>query len=208
MEEELKEILGEDTEKIEAIKKIVGEKFVPTGVLTERLNKEKENSKKFQEANVQLQKEYDDFKLSKMTEEEQAKELKKRADEENQKTKKRLNEYIARTIFSQNNISKEDYEGLLETIISTDEERTKAVAESICTIINKTKNDNMNQIKKQVINNTPKPEGGNDNSNGITSKLEMYEKNLADAQKAHDLVKIATYTRLVQEEKMKNKTSY
>lgn len=203
MEEELKEILGEDTEKIEAIKKIVGEKFVPTGVLTERLNKEKENSKKFQEANVQLQKEYDDFKLSKMTEEEQAKELKKRADEENQKTKKRLNEYIARTIFSQNNISKEDYEGLLETIISTDEERTKAVAESICTIINKTKNDNMNQIKKQVINNTPKPEGGNDNSNGITSKLEMYEKNLADAQKAHDLVKIATYTRLVQEEKMK-----
>lgn len=208
MEEELKEILGEDTEKIEAIKKIVGEKFVPTGVLTERLNKEKENSKKFQEANVQLQKEYDDFKLSKMTEEEQAKELKKRADEENQKTKKRLNEYIARTIFSQNNISKEDYEGLLETIISTDEERTKAVAESICTIINKTKKDNMNQIKKQVINNTPKPEGGNDNSNGITSKLEMYEKNLADAQKAHDLVKIATYTRLVQEEKMKNKTSY
>lgn len=208
MEEELKEILGEDTEKIEAIKKIVGEKFVPTGVLTERLNKEKENSKKFQEANVQLQKEYDDFKLSKMTEEEQAKELKKRADEENQKTKKRLNEYIARTIFSQNNISKEDYEGLLETIVSTDEERTKTVAESICTIINKTKNDNMNQIKKQVINNTPKPEGGNDNSNGITSKLEMYEKNLADAQKAHDLVKIATYTRLVQEEKMKNKTSY
>lgn len=208
MEEELKEILGEDTEKIEAIKKIVGEKFVPTGVLTERLNKEKENSKKFQEANVQLQKEYDDFKLSKMTEEEQAKELKKRADEENQKTKKRLNEYIARTIFSQNNISKEDYEGLLETIISTDEERTKAVAESICTIINKTKKDNMNQIKKQVINNTPKPEGGNDNSNGITSKLEMYEKNLTDAQKAHDLVKIATYTRLVQEEKMKNKTSY
>lgn len=208
MEEELKEILGEDTEKIEAIKKIVGEKFVPTGVLTERLNKEKENSKKFQEANVQLQKEYDDFKLSKMTEEEQAKELKKRADEENQKTKKRLNEYIARTIFSQNNISKEDYESLLETIITTDEERTKAMAESICTIINKTKNDNMNQIKKQVINNTPKPEGGNDNSNGITSKLEMYEKNLADAQKAHDLVKIATYTRLVQEEKMKNKTSY
>ena len=208
MEEELKEILGEDTEKIEAIKKIVGEKFVPTGVLTERLNKEKENSKKFQEANVQLQKEYDDFKLSKMTEEEQAKELKKRADEENQKTKKRLNEYIARTIFSQNNISKEDYESLLETIITTDEERTKAVAESICTIINKTKKDNMNQIKKQVINNTPKPEGGNDNSNGITSKLEMYEKNLADAQKAHDLVKIATYTRLVQEEKMKNKTSY
>lgn len=208
MEEELKEILGEDTEKIEAIKKIVGEKFVPTGVLTERLNKEKENSKKFQEANVQLQKEYDDFKLSKMTEEEQAKELKKRADEENQKTKKRLNEYIARTIFSQNNISKEDYEGLLETIISTDEERTKAVAESICAIINKTKKDNMNQIKKQVINNTPKPEGGNDNSNGITSKLEMYEKNLADAQKAHDLVKIATYTRLVQEEKMKNKISY
>ena len=208
MEEELKEILGEDTEKIEAIKKIVGEKFVPTRVLTERLNKEQENSKKFQEANVQLQKEYDDFKLSKMTEEEQAKELKKRADEENQKTKKRLNEYIARTIFSQNNISKEDYEGLLETIISTDEERTKAVAESICTIINKTKNDNMNQIKKQVINNTPKPEGGNDNSNGITSKLEMYEKNLTDAQKAHDLVKIATYTRLVQEEKMKNKTSY
>ena len=37
MDEELKELLGEDTEKIEAIKKMVGEKFVPTSVLTERV---------------------------------------------------------------------------------------------------------------------------------------------------------------------------
>ena len=203
MEEELKEILGEDAEKIEAVKKLVGEKFVPTGVLTERLNKEKQNTKKIQEANIQLQKEYDDFKLSKMTEEEQAKELKKRADEDNQKTLKRLNEYIARTIFSQNNVAKEDYESLLDTIVSTDEERTKKMAESICSIINKNKNDKMNQIKKQVLKDQPKPEGGNDNTNGITSKLEMYQQKLKEAKEKNDIVKIATYTRLVQEENMK-----
>lgn len=204
MEEELKEILGEDTEKIDAIKKMVGEKFVPTSVLTERLNKEKENSKKIQDANTQLQKEYDDFKLSKMTEEEQTKELQKRANEENQKILKELNEYVARTIFSQNNIAKDDYEQLLGTIVSTDKEKTKAIAEGICGIITKQKNDNMQQVKNEVLKNQPKPQGGNDNSNGVTTKLEMYEKNLEEAMKNNDIVKIATYTRLVQEEKIKN----
>lgn len=204
MDEELKELLGEDTEKIEAIKKMVGEKFVPTSVLTERLNKEKENTKKFQDANVELQKEYDDFKMSKMTEEEKAKALQVKADEENKKIMKELNEYVARTIFSQNNIAKEDYEDLLGTIVSTDKERTQAVAESICSIINKSKDENMQKLKSSVIKNQPKPEGGNDNTNGKTSTLEMYEEALEKANKEHDIVKIATYTRLVQEEKMKN----
>lgn len=204
MDEELKELLGEDTDKIEAIKKMVGEKFVPTSVLTERLNKEKENTKKFQNANAELQKAYDDFKMSKMTEEEKAKALQVKANEENQKILKELNEYVARTVFSQNNIAKEDYEGLLGNIVTTDKERTQAVAESICSIINKTKNDNMQKIKDSVINNQPKPEGGNVNTNGKTSSLETYEEALAEAQKKHDLVQIATYTRLIQEEKMKN----
>lgn len=204
MDEELKELLGEDTEKIEAIKKMVGEKFVPTSVLTERLNKEKENTKKFQDANVVLQKEYDEFKMSKMTEEEKTKALQLKADEENKKIMKELNEYVARTIFSQNNIAKEDYEDLLGTIVSTDKERTQAVAESICSIINKSKDENMQKLKSSVIKNQPKPEGGNDNTNGKTSTLEMYEEALEKANKEHDIVKIATYTRLVQEEKMKN----
>ena len=204
MDEELKELLGEDTEKIEAIKKMVGEKFVPTSVLTERLNKEKENTKKFQDANVELQKEYDDFKMSKMTEEEKAKALQVKADEENKKIIKERNEYVARTIFSQNNIAKEDYEDLLGTIVSTDKERTQAVAESICSIINKSKDENMQKLKSSVIKNQPKPEGGNDSTNGKTSTLEMYEEALEKANKEHDIVKIATYTRLVQEEKMKN----
>ena len=204
MDEELKELLGEDTEKIEAIKKMVGEKFVPTSVLTERLNKEKENTKKFQDANVVLQKEYDEFKMSKMTEEEKTKALQVKADEENKKIMKELNEYVARTIFSQNNIAKEDYEDLLGTIVSTDKERTQAVAESICSIINKSKDENMQKLKSSVIKNQPKPEGGNDNTNGKTSTLEMYEEALEKANKEHDIVKIATYTRLVQEEKMKN----
>ena len=116
---------------------------------------------------------------------------------------KRLNEYVARTIFSQNNVAQEDYESLLDTIISTDEEKTKMIAESICSIINKNKNENMNQIKKQVLQNQPKPEGGNDNTNGITSKLEMYQQKLKEAKEKNDIVKIATYTRLVQEENMK-----
>lgn len=204
MDEELKELLGEDTDKIEAIKKMVGEKFVPTSVLTERLNKEKENTKKFQNANAELQKAYDDFKMSKMTEEEKAKALQVKANEENQKILKELNEYVARTVFSQNNIAKEDYEGLLGNIVTTDKERTQAVAESICSIINKSKDENMQKLKSSVIKNQPKPEGGNDNTNGKTSTLEMYEEALEKANKEHDIVKIATYTRLVQEEKMKN----
>lgn len=203
MEEELKEILGEDTEKIEAIKKMVGEKFVPTSVLTERLNREKENSKKIQDANTQLQKEYDDFRLSKMTEEEKTKELQTRSDEEKQKILTELNEYVARTIFSQNNIDKDDYEELLGTIVSTDKEKTRTMAEGICAIITKQKNNNMQKVKEEVLKNQPKPSAGNDNSNGVTSKLEMYESNLEEAKKANDIVRIATYTRLVQEEKMK-----
>lgn len=203
MDEELKQILGEDSEKIEAIKKMVGEKFVPTNVMTERINKERDNAQKIQQASDALKKEYDEFKLSKMTEDEKAKELQTRANEENQKILKELNEYVARTIFSQNNIDEDDYENLLSTIVSTDKEKTRSMAEGICAIITKQKKDNLQQVKETVIKNQPKPEGGNDNTNGKTSKLEMYEAKLEKARKEHDSVSIATYMRLVQEEKNK-----
>lgn len=60
------------------------------------------------------------------------------------------------------------------------------------------------QITDKIVKGTQKPPAGNDNEGGEKSDLEKYKKTLAEAQKNNDMLKVAYYTRLIQQEQQKN----
>ena len=60
------------------------------------------------------------------------------------------------------------------------------------------------QITDKIIKGTQKPPAGNDNDAGEKTDLEKYKSLLSDAQKNNDMLKVAYFTRLIQQEQQKN----
>ncbi len=172
---------------------------------TSKYNTEKQNTKAQLDAYNALKSEYDTFKQSKMTDEEKQAEQARLQLEENQKIKTRLNEMTAKNIFAESGFKKEDYEGLLSSVVSEDEEKTKALAQTICNTMLKQKAEVEKAVKDKLVKGTKTPPAGTDNGSEAESDLEKYKKLYAEAQKRNDFIKMAYYTRLVQEEVQKNK---
>ena len=114
-----------------------------------------------------------------------------------------LNEMTAKNIFSEAGFKKEEYGDILSSIVQEDSEKTKTLAETICSTMLNQRKEIEKQITDKIIKGTQKPPAGNDNG-GETSDLEKYQKLLSEAQKSNDMIKIAHYTRLVQQEQQKN----
>lgn len=200
MEEELKTILEnselDGTGKTEAIKKIVGSKYVPTDKYSElKNNKETEYNN--------LKAEYEQFKMSKMTEEEKRAELEKQRENEYKTTKITLNKMIAESTFSKAGFSEDDYKDILDKIVSQDSTMTKSLADSICGTMLKQKELIKQKLEENILKGTTPPPAGNADGQELEDKLTTYQKALEKAQEKGDMVKVATYTRLIQEEKNK-----
>lgn len=200
MDEELVGILAnaelDDSAKADAIKNLVGKNFIPTS----KFNDEKTKQKNAYNA---LKSEYETFKETKMTDEERQAEQVKAQSEENRRIKMQLNEMTAKNIFSEAGFKKEEYGDILSSIVQEDSEKTKTLAETICSTMLNQRKEIEKQITDKIIKGTQKPPAGNDNG-GETSDLEKYQKLLSEAQKSNDMIKIAHYTRLVQQEQQKN----
>lgn len=202
MDEELVGILAnaelDDSAKADAIKNLVGKNFIPTS----KFNDEKTKQKNAYNA---LKSEYETFKETKMTDEERQAEQAKTQSEEYRKVKMQLNEMTAKNIFSEAGLKfkKEEYEDILSSIVQEDSEKTKTLAETICNTMLNQRKEIEKQITDKIIKGTQKPPAGNDNG-GEASDLEKYQKLLSEAQKSNDMIKIAHYTRLVQQEQQKN----
>ena len=171
---------------------------------TSKYNTEKQNTKAQLDAYNALKSEYDTFKQSKMTDEEKQAEQARLQLEENQKIKTRLNEMTAKNIFAESGFKKEDYEGLLSSVVSEDEEKTKALAQTICNTMLKQKAEVEKAVKDKLVKGTKTPPAGTDNGSGTESDIEKYKKLYAEAQKIGDYGKMALYTRLVQEAQRDN----
>ncbi len=171
---------------------------------TSKYNTEKQNTKAQLDAYNALKSEYDTFKQSKMTDEEKQAEQVRVQLEENQKIKTRLNEMTAKNIFAEAGFKKEDYEGLLSSVVSEDEEKTKTLAQTICNTMLKQKADIEKAVKDKLVKGTKTPPAGTDNGSGTESDVEKYKKLYAEAQKVGDYGKMALYTRLVQEAQRNN----
>lgn len=201
MDKELAQILAnaelDDKAKADAIKGLVGKNFIPT----EKFNEEKTKQKNAYNA---LKSEYETFKETKMTDEERQAEQAKAQSEEYKKVKMQLNEMTAKNIFSEAGFKKEDYGELLNSIVQEDSEKTKILAETICNTMLNQKKEIEKQVTDKIVKGTQKPPAGNDNDGGETSDLEKYKKLLTDAQKNNDMLNVAYYTRLIQQEQQKN----
>lgn len=199
-DEELNEILSnaelDDAAKAEAIKTMVGENFVPT----KKYNTEKQNTKTQQEAYNSLKEEFDKFKASKMTDEEKQIAQAKKMQEQYQKANLTISKMYAENAFAKAGFKEEDYTGILDGIVTEDPEKTKVLAETICNSMLKQKEDIEKAVKAKIIKGTQTPPAGNDNDGGSESKIEQYKRLYAEAQESNNMVNMATYTRLIQQE--------
>ncbi len=201
MDEELVQILAnadlDDTGKADAIKDLVGKSFVPT-------TKFKEEKTKQKQAYDTLKKEYDNFKETKMTDEEKQEEQAKLMQEQYKKANLTISKMYAENTFAKAGFKEEDYKGILDNIVQEDAEKTKGLAELICNTMLNQKKAIEKQITDKIVNGVKTPPAGNDNNGGTETDLEKYKKSLNEAQKNNDMLKVAYYTRLIQEEQTKN----
>jgi len=202
-EEELNQILtnGEldETGKAEAIKAMVGKGFVPTA----KYNAEKANTKTQLDAYNALKTEYETFKQSKMTDEEKQAEQARQIQEQYQKANLTISKMCAENTFAKAGFKEEDYKGILENIVTEDTEKTKGLAEMICSTMLKQKQDIEKTITDSIVNGTKTPQGGE--SDTPTSDVDKYKKLYDDAVKNNDFTKMSYYTRVIQELETKNK---
>lgn len=196
MEEELQKILAnvdlDETKKAEAIKTYVGNNFVPTTKYSEKV---KEIETITTEKN-NLSNEYEQFKQTKMTEEEKKTELVKRQEEANKKMALEFSRMKAENIFAKSGFKEEDYNSILDSIVSTDIEKTKTLAETFCNTLVKQKENIEKQVKENIVKSTKTPPAGDA---GTSSEKEKYIKLLEEAKNKGDFINMAYYSRLVQE---------
>ena len=186
--EELVKLLSnaelDDNAKVEAIQKMVDTSYVPATVVANERRANKEAIANKDKAIADITAEYDEFKKSKMTEEEkktlEAKEKEKAYNE----ALKKLSTATAKTVFASAGLKEEDYSGFIEDIVGTDEEKTRTLAEKICQTITKQKSDVAT--------------GNADFS--TTSKKDQYMQLLEEATKKNDINNMVYYQRLVEEE--------
>lgn len=195
-DEELQKILADtnldETKKAEAIKTYVGNNFVPTSKYSDKV---KEVETITTEKN-NLSTEYEKFKQSKMTEDEKKAEQAKKEAEANEKMLLEFSRMKAENVFAKAGFKEEDYSSILDTIVGTDLEKTKTLAETFCNTLVKQKEAIEKQVKENIVKGTKTPPAGNA---GTSSEKEKYTKLLEEATKKNDYVNMAYYSRLIQQ---------
>lgn len=174
---------------------MVGKSFVPTT----KYNAEKANTKTQLDAYNALKTEFETFKQSKMTDEEKQAEQARLMQEQYQKANLTISKMYAENTFAKAGIKEDDYQGILDNIVTEDPEKTKDLAETICNAMLKQKQDIEKALKDKIVKGTKTPPAGNDNNTGSESDVDKYKRLYAEAVKVNDFGKMAYYTRLVQE---------
>lgn len=149
-----------------------------------------------------LSTEYEKFKQSKMTEDEKKAEEAKKQAEANERMLLDYNKMKAENIFAKAGFKEEDYSSILDTIVGTDLEKTKTLAETFCNTLVKQKETIEKEVKDNIIKGTKTPPAG---TAGTSSKKDEYQKLLDEATKKNDFINMAYYSRLIQETKNEEK---
>lgn len=134
-----------------------------------------------------------------MTDEEKQAEQARLMQEQYQKANLTISKMYAENTFAKAGFKEEDYKEILDKIVTEDPDKTKGLAETICSTMLKQKDYIEKSITDKIVKGTKIPPAGNNNDEGSDSDLEQYKKLYAEAQKRNDYAKMAYYTRLVQE---------
>lgn len=205
--EELVKILGNeelktDEEKVNAINKLLAESTIPKDKFNDTSAKLKEAEEKL----TSISNDFEEFKKSKMTDEE--KKNAEREDMQNQLLKYQLdlNRLEVEKIFESNGLTKEEYKDIEGNIIGKDRETSIASANAFVNIL-KANSDKVAQATKQeLLKETPAPIGGTSGAKTV-SNLEELKNAYSEALKSKDTIAQAKLLREMQEEQMKNQSN-
>lgn len=209
MKEAIEQVLSNDTyttneERVDALSKELAKIVIPKDKYNDLSNRLKNTENEYSS----LQTEYDDFKKSKMTDDE------KRASEQQEfENQKKLNaiersKLGVQMLLLKNGIEvKDDDTELQETltnIVSEDYDKSIKLATSFINIMNKTKDQAAKETTTKLLNDTPAPIGGLNSSSSL-SKVDMLKKELEQAVKDKDSLKqTELITQIYQEEHKTN----
>lgn len=205
--EELVKILGNEElksneEKVDAINKLLAESTIPKDKFNDTSAKLKEAEQKL----TSMSNDFEEFKKSKMTDEE-----KKNAEREsmqNQLLKYQLdlNRLEVEKIFESNGLTQEDYKDIEANIIGKDRETSIASATAFVNIL-KTRSEKVAQAtKEELLKQTPTPVGGTGGTQTV-SNLEELQNAYSNALKEKDVVAQAKLLREIQQEQAKSQSN-
>lgn len=151
-----------------------------------------------------LQTEFNDFKISKMTDDEKREAELKQLELDKKANAISRSELAVKGLLLDNGIkvTDEDVElkETLANIVSEDLDKSIKLANSFISLLNKTKDQTAKETTTQLLNDTPKPIGGSDSSSSV-SKVEQLQKELEQAIKDKDVMKqTSIMTQLFQEQ--------
>lgn len=212
MKEAIEQVLSNEAyttneERVEALSKELATLVIPKDKFNEQASrlKKTESELSSSQANLStLQSEFDEFKKSKMTEDE-----KKAAEMQELEAAKKANaieksSLAVQKLLFQNGIEVKDddveLKETLETIVSEDYDKSIKLATSFISLLNKTKEQTAKDTTTKLLNETPKPVGGSGTSSSL-SNVDMIKKEIEQAIKDKDPVKqTELMTKLYQEE--------
>lgn len=205
--EELVKILGNeelksDEERVNAINKLLAESTIPKDKFNDTSAKLKEAEEKLSS----MANEFEEFKKSKMTDEE-----KKNAEREsmqNQLLKYQLdlNRLEVEKIFESNGLKAEDYKDIEANIIGKDRETSIASANAFVNILRNNTERVAQATKQELLQNTPAPIGGNGAEQSV-SNLEALQTAYSEALRNKNTVAQAKLLREIQQEQIKNQSN-
>ena len=193
MKEAIEQVLSDETyttndEKVNAITSALGDLVFPK----DKFNDLNKRLKKTESEYAALQTEYEDFKKSKMTDDE--KREAERIEFEQQKKANAIekNDLAVQKLLLKNGIEVKDddieLQQTLKNIVSEDAEKTMSLANSFISILNKTKDLTQKETTSNLLSQTPKPIGGSDSSSSL-SKVDMLKKEYEEAVKNKDQIR-------------------
>lgn len=212
MKEEIEKVLSDETlttneERVDAIAKSLATLMIPK----DKYNDLNAKYKTVESNYSTLSNEYDDFKKSKMTDDEKREAELKQLEVDKKANALKTSELAVKGLFLDNGIkiTDEDTElkETLQNIISEDCDKSVKLANNFITLLNKTKEQTKNQTTTELLNDTPKPVGGTKGANPVDKVAEL-QKELEQAIKDKDFLKQTELTTQIfkaEQEKKLNK---
>lgn len=187
-------------EKIDAIKKGLATLVIPKEKYNDLSNRLKTTESNY----TTLQVEFDEFKKSKMTDDEKREAEYKQLELDKKANAISRSELAVKSLLLDNGIKVTDddieLKETLNNIISEDSDRSIKLANSFISLLNKTKDITEKETTTKLLNDTPKPIGGVESSSNVT-KIEQLQKELKKAIEDKDVIKqTSIMTQIFQEQ--------
>ena len=207
MRDAIENVLGDETyttneERVEAITKALATLVIPK----DKFNDLSTRLKTTESNLTTLQTEYDDFKKSKMTDDEKREAELKQFELDKKANAVEKSSLAVEKLLLKNGIEVNDddteLKETLQSIVSEDYEKSIKLANSFISLLNKTKDQTAKQTTTQLLGDTPKPIGGT-NSSSTVSKIDSLKNELKTAIDNKNAVEQARIMREIQIEQAK-----